>query len=323
MTEPSANFDKTADEQAKVNIHKHKVVSLFSGCGGMDLGFMGGFKYLKRTYGVMPFEIVWANDISAAACKAYSHNLKHEIVCADIADIDIATIPKADVVIGGFPCQDFSISGKRQGLNSKRGQLYRFMVDVVEHCQPQVFIAENVKGLLSIDGVIEQITADFGKIGYEVQYRLLNASNYGVPQNRQRVLIVGTKPQADPFEYPDPEAAAKIVTAQQAIKDLEGVEWDGVNGHVWSKAKLTTGQGQKPIKADQPSTTIRAEHHGNIEYHYALDRRLSVREAARLQSFPDSFKLVSNSTESYRQIGNAVPPILAWQIANSVLDILQ
>ena len=303
------------------SLRTYKCVSLFSGCGGMDLGFAGGFKYCGKSYPKTPFEIVWSNDIDGAACQTYEDNLGHKPVCADIADIDLKSIPKVDVVIGGFPCQDFSHAGNRKGFSSKRGRLYQFMVDVVKRCDPQVFVAENVKGLLTIPGAIEIIKSDFEKAGYDVKHRLLNASDYGVPQNRERVIIVGVK-GTNSFEWPQPDS--KKITSKQAIGDLEGKKWGEVDGHVWSKAKRNDGsQGQSSIKADQPSITIRAEHHGNIEYHYSLKRRLSVREAARLQSFPDSFELTSSASSSYRQIGNAVPPVLAWTITNSLLEVMQ
>ncbi len=315
-----ASFEQITDKIAGTTVKKHSVVSLFSGCGGMDIGFNGGFNYLGNIYDVLPFDIVFANDIADAACQTYRHNLGHNIVCADIASINISQIPKADVVLGGFPCQDFSIAGNRRGLDSQRGNLYRFMVDVVRHCEPKVFVAENVKGLLSIPGALETIKTDFAAAGYRVEHSLLNAADYGVPQNRERVLIVGIKGDGD-FIWPKP--LAKRVSSRAAIEDLEDKEWGEVDGHVWSKARRSTGQGQTPIKADVPSPTIRAEHHGNIEYHYSDLRRLSVREAARLQSFPDSFKLISVPTQAYRQIGNAVPPVMAWKVANCVLDILQ
>jgi len=313
------SIEPIASDMGSQSFAKHKVVSLFSGCGGMDLGFVGGFEYIGRKHDALPFEIVWANDINRHACATYQQNLHHEIVCADIASVDIATIPSADVVVGGFPCQDFSLAGKRRGFDAERGNLYRFMVKVVEHCKPRIFIAENVKGLLMIPGAIERIKADFFDAGYEVQHRLLSAAEYGVPQTRERVLIVGCRRGID-FQWPDDD---RRVTAKEALCDLEDIPWDGMNGHRWSKCKQNKGQGNKPIKADAPSVTMRAEHHGNIEFHYSLPRRLSVREAARIQSFPDSFNLVSNASESYRQVGNAVPPLLAWHIAKSVQEALQ
>lgn len=237
-----------------------------------------------------------------------------------MASIEFTSIPQADVVLGGFPCQDFSVAGKRRGFGTKRGCLYLFMVDVVLHSKPSIFIAENVRGLLSISGAMEKIKQDFEEAGYRVDYRLLNASDYGIAQNRERVIIVGTLAGLD-FKWP--VLKKKKVAARQVLDDLETAAWDVATAHTWSKAKKSTGQGQKPIAADQPSITIRAEHHGNIEFHYNQERRLSVREAARLQSFPDSFQWVSNMSESYRQIGNAVPPVLGWHIAKSVAEALQ
>ena len=300
--------------------NKYKVVSLFSGCGGFDLGFMGGFSFNNKKYKKLPFEIVFANDVSKDACDTYKQNLKHNIFCSDIREFDMESLPETDVVIGGFPCQDFSVAGKRLGLRSERGNLYLAMVSAVKHCQPSVFIAENVKGILSIPNALDTIQSDFANLGYQVNWKLLNAVDYGVPQNRERILIVGTKHSAN-LIWPEPQK--KQITAKLVLRDLEEKSWDTTFGHIWSKAKRTNGQGQKPIKANKPSVTIRAEHHGNIEFHYGLDRRLSVREAARLQSFPDKFELISNMSSSYRQIGNAVPPVLAWHLANAVLNYLQ
>lgn len=296
-----------------------RVVSLFSGCGGMDLGFVGGFEFMGRSYDRHPFEIAWANDIDSEACRTYRRNFPHDVLCGDIADVEIGTLPPADVVLGGFPCQDFSVAGKRRGLDSPRGRLYQFMVDAVGHCFPRAFVAENVKGLLSIPGALDRIRIDFSESGYEVGWRLLNARDYGVPQSRERVIIVGTRPGTE-FSWPDKIGIP--VTSREAIGDLESLGLGEVNGHRWSNAKRTRGQGQRPIDANRPSPTIRAEHHGNIEYHYRLDRRLSAREAARLQSFPDSFEFASSTSQSYRQIGNAVPPVMAWHIAGSVRESL-
>ena len=313
------SFDNLVGDVAGVPIQRHAVVSLFSGCGGMDLGFLGGFPFGRKYYDRLPFEIVWSNDIDPDACKTYQHNLGHEIVCDDIAGVNIERLPKADVVLGGFPCQDFSVAGKRRGFSSPRGRLYQFMVDAVRHCEPELFLAENVRGLLSMPGAMDEIRTDFSDVGYSVQYKVLNARNYRVPQNRERVIIIGTKPSIE-FEWPDNEIGE--VSAQEAIGDLEDIALNGMNGHAWSNAKRITGQGQDPIKADQPSVTIRAEHHGHIEYHYRLGRRLSARECARLQSFPDQFQFVSSTSQSYRQIGNAVPPVMAWHIAKSVSEAL-
>jgi DNA (cytosine-5)-methyltransferase 1 len=122
------------------------VVSMFSGCGGMDLGFTGGFQLLGRDYNALPFEIIWANDLNPAACQTYRRNLGHDIHCGDVWSV-IDTLPKsADVLIGGFPCQDISVNGKRAGANGARSGLYKAMIEGIKRVKPKVFVAENVKG---------------------------------------------------------------------------------------------------------------------------------------------------------------------------------
>jgi len=147
---------------------KHKVISLFAGCGGLDLGFRGGFSYMGTYYDENPFEIVYANDINEQACETYAHNLGHAIDCRDFREVLKTTkLPKADVILGGFPCQDFSVAGKRRGLTAKRGQLYKSMIEAVEQVKPKIFIAENVRGLLNIGKgeVIRIMEEDFAKVG--------------------------------------------------------------------------------------------------------------------------------------------------------------
>lgn len=321
------------------------VVSLFSGCGGKDLGVRGDFTVFGRHYEKNNFDIIWANDIEKHACTTYRHNFKHDIVCADIKNVDINIIPKADIVIGGFPCQDFSVAGLRKGLNTERGQLYLEMKRVVEHCQPLAFIAENVEGLTNINGsneTIEIIKEDFAKCGYNVTYNLFNACDYGVPQTRKRVFIIGIRKDLNKNIYfPKPvreqySTDRPWMTAQEAIDDL----WDKLDdpnifNHTTkdvSKAKFYEGkklQGNCRIAADKPSVTIRAEHHGNIEGHYRTYnpdnpnditgwRRLSVRECARLQTFPDNFEFKGAASNTYKQVGNAVPPVLGWYIARAL-----
>lgn len=302
-----------------------KVLSLSAGCGGLDLGFTGGFKYKGKTYNRLPYHITWANELSEAACAIYKQNLKHDIIAGDINDLlrNDSLPSSADVVLGGFPCQDFSVAGKRRGFQSERGGLYRAMVEVVARTKPKVFIAENVKGLLSIPGAIERIKADFAELGYSVNHHEAIACDYGVPQTRQRVFIVGWRSKTKAQAFSMPAIVKKQITAYEAIGDLEKVGWDEVDSHIWSRAKRTNGQGQRPIKADKPAPTMRAEHHGNIEFHYNNQRRLSVREAARIQSFPDRF-LFGEATQSaaYRMIGNAVPPVMGWHIANTIKGVL-
>jgi DNA (cytosine-5)-methyltransferase 1 len=290
----------------------------------MDLGFTGGFEVFGRRYRSLPFEIVWANDLNAEACKTYRSNLGHEILQGDIWDL-LDSMPKhADVLIGGFPCQDISINGKRNGLNGTRSGLYKAMVEAIRRLNPKVFVAENVKALLRHQEWLRQVVGDFQKLGYQLHYQLYQAADYGVPQTRERVLFVGTADGVQPYVPPMPErSAANWMTAREAIGDLEEMPRNPQNNHIWSLANTSPEQGNRKLLQDRPGYTIRAECHGNIQYHYLLPRRVSMREAARIQSFPDKFVFWSGLRETERQVGNAVPPVLAWHVANSVIASLR
>jgi len=299
---------------------------MFSGCGGMDLGFRGGFEIFGERYSSLPFEIVWANDLNAAACRTYQRNLGHDIRCGSVWDV-IDTMPKsADVVIGGFPCQDLSVNGKRAGVAGARSGLYKAMVEAIARLRPKIFVAENVKGLLMKynEDSLRQIIGDFEGLGYKVHFQLYKAVNYGVPQARERVLIVGTSNGAKPFLPPVAvRNATTWMTAKEALFDLEKVKESPAINHIWSRAKISAEQGGRKLKADRPSHTIRAECHGNIQFHYRLPRRLSMREAARLQTFPDNYIFDAGIRATERQIGNAVPPVLAWHIAKAAAECLR
>ena len=299
------------------------VVSMFSGCGGMDLGFTGGFNFMGSSYPRLPFSMVWSNDSNNAACKTYKQNLGHNILCGDVWDV-IDTLPgEADVLIGGFPCQDISINGKRAGINGARTGLYRAMVEAIRRIRPKVFVAENVRGLLMGDNrrALTQVLSDFGGLGYSVAYKLYRVADYGVPQMRERVIIVGTSSEVNPFIPPEPVLRpTDWVTASQAVSDLETAGENRDFNHIWSRANASPEQGSRRLTPDRPAYTIRAECHGNIQFHYRLPRRISMREAARFQSFPDSFVFQSKLRETERQVGNAVPPVFAWHVACAVLN---
>lgn len=302
------------------------VISLFSGCGGMDLGFKGGFEFLGKRYAKLPFNLVWANEINEAACQTYRRNLGSHIHQGDIWQMMDSLPAEADVVIGGFPCQDISVNGKGAGINGQRSGLYRAMVEVVRRVRPKVFVAENVKGLLMRHhaDALKKVLDDFSALGYSVTHQLYLAADYGVPQTRERVLIVGTLPGVKPFEPPKPILSPmRHVTAKQAIDDLAVIGEDEEINHVWSRAGKSPEQGNRRLIADRPGYTIRAECHGNIQWHYELPRRISMREAARIQSFPDEFIFASKLRETERQIGNAVPPVLAWHVAKAVAQCLK
>ncbi len=317
----------------KVVNKKYSVVSLFSGCGGLDLGFKGGFTINGKKYVKRNFQIIWANDFDKKACLTYSKNFVEPVICADIAEILKGNYPdqfslklpeKVDVVLGGFPCQDFSLSGKRKGLEGSKGLLYRCMVETIARLRPAIFVAENVKGLLSIDKgkAISSIIKDFAALGYSVVYKLHNAADFGVPQNRERIIIVGTDKNHNLPEFDFPQITyvkENWVTLKEAIYDLEKKKEGAMHNHYWSKAKMFKGtQGNTIVKADGVAPTMRAEHHGNIEWHWNGKRRLSAREAARIQTFPDDFIFYPSTSSAYKQIGNAVPPVLGWNIAKQV-----
>lgn len=342
-------------------VKKLNVVSLFSGTGGMDLGFRGDFEFLGTKYSEQPYNLIFSNDIFTQAADVYEVNFGHKVERRSISDISSNELPneKVDIVLGGFPCQTFSYSGKRGGLSDPRGQLYLQMIRVIEHYKPKMFVAENVDGIRNsrkddkgnaVDAsALDTILEAFDVAGYNVQYRILNAADYGVPQSRRRVIIIGIRKdlgnQEDVF-YPKALfdqngdiTGQKWVSAKEGIDDL----WDKINdptilNHTqrdYSKAKFYPGkkmQGNNRINADKPAPTIRAEHHGNIEAHYRTTledennmdgwRRLSVRETARLQSFPDNFNFACSASSAYKMIGNAVPPVMSWHIARSIFYTL-
>jgi DNA (cytosine-5)-methyltransferase 1 len=387
----------------------------------MDLGFEGGFsvfkpsvnldmhgdwvegsvsehKYMLKKTG---FETVFANDISLAAkqtwCNFFSRFGRPDSVfkVGSIVDLIKESMPgvslgpgEVSVLTGGFPCQDFSLAGKREGFRSSkshfgvrgeghnseesRGSLYLWMLRAIEATRPSVFIAENVKGMKYIPRAVETIRAAFAE-ALDGEYvvvapRVLAAPEYGVPQSRERLVFIGLNKKRlrkealgalaggeTPEEY-DPypprthclrdnlirrDGLAPPVTCGQVLLDLPEPEKAGDESQRhFSKARyLSNGsQGQTEVRLDGVSPTIRSEHHGNIEYRRLSpenggrnnrggeknlpQRRLTVRECARLQTFPDEYEFVFDNdfgkvsaSSAYKLIGNAVPPLLAYNIA--------
>ena len=286
------------------------------------MGFVGGFDFLGKSYAKTGFDIVWANELSPAACKTYRKNLGDYIVEGDIKDA-IGEMPEyADVIIGGFPCQDISINGKMLGIKGARSSLYTYIVEAVRRVGPKAFVAENVGGLLLKQNKksLDKIMDDFNSLGYNIVFKLYHAEEYGVPQTRERVFIVGTRKDCAWFSPPKP--SEETITVEEAIGDLEGMSENRAFAHIWSKAAASGEQGGRRMVANRPGYTIRAECHGNIQFHYSLPRRISMREAARVQSFPDTFVFPCGLRDTERQIGNAVPPVLAWNIACALKNCL-
>lgn len=308
----------------------YSVVSYFSGCGGLDLGFTGGFKYHGKRYKMLPFNIIAAYDNSPTAVETYNAYFSHKAEVCDLSQKAAQDIPAATVLIGGFPCQDFSSCGPQKGLLSERGRLYTTLVDYMKQHQPEVVVGENVINLLRIgDGtVIEKIVNDFTDAGYRFEVWHLDASKYGVPQNRQRLFFIGVRNDLPGFpSRPIPSTPDQPNTIKWAIDDLIDVVDESVPNQSQyfkaSKAKKGNGQGDEKSKADSPAYTIRANPKSRVQFHYALDRRLTVRECARIQTFPDDFFFPHSMTTSMFEIGNAVPPILAYQVATSIAQYLK
>lgn len=298
-----------------------KVVSLFSGAGGLDLGFkMAGN------------DIIWANDIYKDVVNTYEENIGRHIVCGDIANIDTADIPDCDIVIGGFPCQGFSVANTKRDVNDERNKLYLQLIRVIKAKKPKFFLAENVKGILNIGNgeVIRMIMKEFSSLGYKVQKKLLNAADYGVPQTRERVIITGVRNDLNfIYTYPEPTNdknggifIPKWVTIKEAFKDIPNPdEPNNLSNHVYSKYKVTISNyiGHRLIDPDKPAPTVtgRGDERGGVVvlHHPNNKRRMTCRELATIQSFPLDYHFCGSMSSVYRQIANAVPPLLGYAVA--------
>jgi len=312
-----------------------KVISLFCGAGGMDIGFIkAGHK------------IVWANDNDPDSCMTYEKNLKHRVVCKDIEKVPSKEIPDGDIVIGGFPCQGFSIANQYRTVDDKRNKLYLQLLRVIKDKKPKYFVAENVAGLCSIGGydsnddrkkhlgrVLKIILKDFEKatkIGYHVEFKILNAVDYGVPQSRRRVIILGTRKDIKKkITHPNPTHGnnnnlKQWNTLGQALKGLPEEPTGKIANHAGTnhKVKINGHIGNRITNPNKPSPTIVGRGGGTggpvIIPHPNLKRRMTVRETARLQSFDDNFIFYGSISSQYRQIGNAVPWQLAYNIAKMI-----
>lgn len=331
-----------------------KLISLFSGCGGMDTGF-------KRA----GYDIVYANDFDSDAQAVYSLNLGR-IDGRDILTVGEDEIPDGDILTAGFPCQPFSNAGSRKGVHDSRGMLYKECLRIIERKMPKVIVFENVKGLLStkyIDGrnladvIVEDLSSMSG-VGYNVVYQLVNAADYGVPQKRERVLFIGVrKDLGKTFEFPQKQGKDNL-TLRHVLDIPAGIEnnvdWPFSPQALEMVKHITEGGSWKDVpyenlaprfqrirddmkkyhspnfyrrfSRDEICGTITAsaqpENCGII--HPTEDRRYTVREVARIQTFPDDFKFITDSpkniTAMYKVIGNAVPVNLAYNIASAIME---
>jgi DNA (cytosine-5)-methyltransferase 1 len=306
-----------------------KLVSMFSGCGGLDLGFRGDFDFRGERYHNLGFDFLGAYDFDAKAIETYRQNVHYLADVLDLSSYDPATLPAADILVGGFPCQDFSSCGPQRGLGSERGQLYNALAKYMRQHRPKMVVAENVKNLEYMqDGeVLNFIMNEFRGCGYRVEMWRLYAPDYGVPQTRTRIFIVCVRDDIEGFPVkPDALFADAHRSISWAIDDLKGVSDETVANQSQyfkaARAKKGNGQGDETSKADKPGYTVRANAKSRIQFHYELDRRLTVRECARLQTFPDNFSFPYSNSQNVKMIGNAVPPMLAHVVATSVAEFL-
>lgn len=317
-----------------------KVASLFCGCGGMDLGVLGGFSFLGKEYPENPFEIVYAVDFDEYCTKIYNENFDHKCLVKDVRDIDINELPEFDMLIGGFPCQSFSISAQnppRLGYKDERGMLFFEMVKILKEKQPRFFIAENVKGILSANEgkAFPMIINEFREAGYHVMHKLLNAADYGVPQKRERVIIMGFLKEEDYliFKYPskikkeERKILKDVVLSEENNNEALFFSEKAVAGMMAVRDKMNKGRVQN---LEEPCNTISA-HLAKVSLNSTdpvlmIDgrfRRFSTREAARIQSFPDTFRLDAVSQgRQYKAIGNAVPPVMMWHVVKALQKVL-
>lgn len=318
----------------------YKVVSLFAGCGGCDQGIVGDFTFNNKKYERLPFDLAYAMDVDQKALNTHKLNFDcGEIKCADICNVESTEIPDCDVVIGGFPCQSFSTVNPTKDPFDNRANLYKQMVRIVKEKQPLVFIAENVKGLMTLHQgkIFKRVCEAFEDAGYTLSYKLLNAADYGVPQKRERVLLVGFRNDLGiKYEFPEETTKENWTPLSVAVPklDIEDTKYyfskRAVQGMKNAKPNMKRGLWQK---LDEPCLTV-TSHLAKVSLNSRdpvllvdpeneLYRRFTPREAARIQSFPDEFHFAGSETDAYRQIGNAVPPVLFWHITKKVADYLE
>jgi DNA (cytosine-5)-methyltransferase 1 len=312
--------------------NSYSVVSYFCGCGGLDLGFRGNFTFRGEKYARLPFNISVAYDNEPHCVETYNEYFGEHAIIADLSKINVKSLPKAKVLIGGFPCQEFSSCGPLGGLNSERGRLYKTLIDYMDEHRPAIVVGENVINLSRMDdgNVLETIKTDLSNAGYEVQVWNMFAPDYGIPQRRKRLFLICVrnnlyKKYGFP-QKPEPKFINNHRSIEWAIGDLVKVKDDKIPNQDQffgaSRAKKGNGQGDDSNMKDKPAYTIRANPKSRVQFHYSLDRRLTVRECARIQTFPDDFKFIHAKTKSVSQIGNAVPPVLAHIIAKSIAAYL-
>lgn len=320
----------------------YKIVSLFSGCGGMDLGSEGGFEFLGKKYKRLDTETVYAMDFDEAICNIYNSNFPNTCHVADVRRLKSEDIKNHDILTGGFPCQSFSVvaqNPKRLGYKDDRGKLFFEMCRILKEKKPSAFVAENVKGILSANKgeAFPLIIEEFEKSGYHIKHAVLNAVDFGVPQKRERVFIVGfkNKKHYDKFKFPSPlKGHGTVPLSKVVIPDCEVDEKyffseKAINGLLKTKHLESMNKGRVQ-KLDEPCNTVGA-HLAKVSLNSTDPvlrtngryRMFTPREVARIQSFPDNFKLTGTRTINYKALGNAVAPVVMWHLTKKILNAME
>ena len=324
-------------EGEKEIANKLKVISLFSGSGGLDLGFLATGK----------FEIIFANDFNYSACETYAHNIGNHIMCEDITKLN--KIPNADIIIGGPPCQGFSTANPLRSFDDPRNQLFKEYSRIIKDVKPKLFLMENVSGMVTMEKgkVFKLIKKELTSCGYTLYDSLLNAKDYGVPQSRRRMIIIGVRNDINAkFEFPKPThneenyvtVGATIINKPipktnpnhkvSKITDLnlkrvkyipEGGSMKDCPENLQNNSDLN--RAMRRLHSNKESYTIV---HNNCDhyYHPTENRRITIREMARLQGYPDDYIFLGSKSEQSRQVGNSVPVGLGKAVAKSIFNFL-
>lgn len=316
-----------------------KVASLFCGCGGTDIGMEGNFDYLGKHYDATGMKIVYANDIEKSACDLFEANLGLKPDNRDIREVNSDELPEFDILTSGFPCQSFSIIAQnppRLGIKDDRGKLFFEVCRILRERQPKCFIAENVKGLLTVNDhqTFPLILDEFEKSGYNVKWQIMRAMEYGIPQKRERVIIVGFRKDLN-IDFQFPVAVTPMENQYVPLKKILQDSFDdkywfsqrAVDGMMKNRASMNKGRAQD---IEKPCNTVGA-HLAKVSlnstdpvlFQNGRYRRFTPREVARIQSFPDSFKLFGSEGAQYRALGNAIPPVMFWYVAEAIRKALK
>jgi DNA (cytosine-5)-methyltransferase 1 len=317
-------------------MEKLRAASLFCGCGGTDVGLLGGFEFLGKEYQSNNTEIVYANDIDSNACAIFERNFAIKPDNRDIRNVKAEELPEFDILTGGFPCQSFSIvaqNPKRLGVKDDRGKLFFEMCRILREKHPKCFIAENVKGILSANkkSAFPLILKEFEESGYNISFKLLNAVNFGVPQKRERVFIVGIRKDiGDAFDF----SVLKKIDIHTPLSAVIETNVDkkyffsqkAVDGMMKKRSAMNKGRAQD---LSQPCNTVGA-HLAKVSLNSTDPvlqvgnrfRRFTPREVARIQSFPEKFELIGTESAQYRALGNAIAPVMFWYVYNALVKYL-